>query len=1324
MRTFPIVGIGSSAGGLEPLQKLFRGLPADLGLGYVVAAHLDPTHESYLSELLARCTGMPVAQIDSDITVEPNHVYVIAPDQEIGLENGVLKPVKPDLPRGQRRPIDRFFRSLGEDQGPCAIGIVLSGTGNNGSHGLRFIKAEGGIVIAQDPASAGFDGMPLSAIATGVIDLTLTPEDMPEALQRIATHRYIRQPEAVSAPGEDLDDQVGDLLMLVRQNTGKDFRPYRRSTLLRRIHRRMGLQQIDSLSGYLRQLAQDPGEVVALSRDLTINVTGFFRDEQAWHELDRQVVQPLVAERPADGVIRAWVPGCATGEEAYSLAMLISERAQEAGKLLDVRIFATDVADTVLPTARAGIYPASIAADVGPERLERFFEPGDEDTYAVRNAIREAVTFAPQNLLQDPPFSKLDLIACRNLLIYLEPEVQKRVLVLFHFALREDGHLFLGTSETTSSQPDLFEPLSKKWRVYRRLGSRRRDVADFPLIRPEPPRGPAADDRVAPPLEVIRPRIGDAFQRALLERHAPASVLIDRHCNVQVFHGPTGDYLQQPGGEGTSSFLALVREGLLVPLRMAVQRAFEDQREVVVQARVKRRGTFHPVRLTVAPLRSGRGDQFLLVSFAEAPPPALEQPAEVAEVAPESGFEAELRAAREDLRLTVEQMDTAQEELRASYEEIRSMNEELQASNEELETSKEELQSLNEELKTVNSQLQAKVEELESHTDDLNNLLNSTDVATLFLDRHLRVRWFTPAMKTLLDLLPGDVGRPIYHLAQKFTGADLVDRCQEVMRTLVPEECETAAKDDHCYIRRIIPYRTEDDRIDGVVVTYADVTRLKQSERAVRSTEEMLRLSHEVSRIASFEVSFNDTRDTRVSPEWQVVYGLPQEQVGAGYAAWLNVVHEADRDRVDREIQDGLARRAERFVTECRIVRQDGESRSVEIRAALECDDHGQPSRLIGVVIDLTERARSVEFLERRNLRHQILADAAARSISGDDAEVTLTQLFQAVHERLGIEICFNYVLDEFGRTLRLDTHVGLSAEDADRLSRLPLGQAICGMVAETGRSAYVPDVQSSDDPRAGLIRSMGVHVYASYPLAAGGRVLGTLSFGSTSRDRFDQEELAFFQTVSHQIAAVKQRQATERERELLTRELSHRVRNVFAVTQALVMQTGEGTGSSEQFRDVLMGRLQAQARAHSLLLDGQRQHAGLRALVEGTLEAYRVERPDAVTCEGPEVFLNTRQTLGLSLVLHELGTNAAKYGALSQASGRVRITWSEQAAEPGRQIHLLWQEREGPSVEPPTRKGFGAKLIERAVRHELGGRTELVYAAEGLRCVIMFPQD
>ena len=1146
MSDFPIVGIGSSAGGLEALQKFFGAMPAECGLGFVIAAHLDPTQESHLPELLSRCTKMPVVQIENDVKVEPDHVYVIAPDQELTIRDGTIRPNKPSAPRGHRHPVDSFFRSLAEDQGECAIAVVLSGTGTNGSHGLRFIKAEGGITIAQDPGTAAFEGMPRAAIGTGIIDLVLPPEKMPEAILGLARHPYVRKPaKAVeeSAPEEDFRT----ILALVRSGTRRDFSSYRKQTLLRRIHLRMGLHRIEHLPDYIERLRNDAEEIEALARDLTINVTGFFRDPEAWRKLDEKVIAPLVQERPTDAVIRVWVPGCSTGEEAYSIAMLVRERAEAAKKTFALRIFASDVTEGVLSSARAGAYPASISQDIDAERLQRFFE-AEDSTYRIRSSLREMITFAPQNLLQDAPFSRMDLISCRNLLIYLEPEVQKKVLALFHFALREGGHLFLGPAESVSSQEDLFQPVSKKWRIYRRLGQTRHDIVDFPIVgggllgtganagglerHEEPPR--------VPPEKIVG--------HALLERFAPATALIDQQHRVHYLHGPIEKYLQPPRGMPTHNLLAMAREGLQAPLRLAVRQAVETGEEVVTPARVRRGGSLHPLELVVAPLRrESNAAQRVLVSFLEREPPSETATSPQAEAAERGdSTQSELDLAREDLRVSLAQTETANEQLKASNEEIRSINEELQASNEELETSKEELQSLNEELHTVNSQLNRKVAELEERTADLNNLLNSNDVATLFLDRSLRIRWFTPAMKALFDLLSTDLGRPVTHFAPRFTGSDLAEDARSVLARLSPADAEVESDEGRWYIRHMVPYRTADDRIDGVAVTFTDITQRKQAEEALRASEERLRRT------------------------------LETEPIGVLFY------------------------------------------------------DHA------GTVIDTNDVFLRLTGYTRREVARREL-------------------------------------------TWRKMTPPEWVEESEQQMEKL----------AATGQvGPYEKEYFLKDGSRSWML-------FAGADLGDG--------------------------TLVEFCLDISDRKRAEEDRELLTRELSHRVKNVLAVVQSLAMQTDGRIKSAEAFRERFVGRLQALARAHGLLLDANWRSADLKTLIEQGVAIFRRADPGLVVVEGEPVEVTPKQALGLSFVLHELGTNAVKYGALSQAEGHVRVSWQVDH-ELGRQVRLKWQERGGPRVEPPGETGFGTKLIERVCAYDLEGSVELDYAPEGLNCGVVFP--
>lgn len=892
-----IVGVGASAGGLQALEKVFGAMPADSGLGFVVVQHLHPERESHMAELLSRHTALSVIPVEEGVRVEPDHVYLILPDRELTISDGILHLAKMTSPRGSRRPIDGFFNSLAEDQTERAIGMILSGTGSDGSAGIKTIKASGGLTAAQHPDSAQYPDMPRNAIATGMVDVVLPPEQLPGVLVDYARHPYLaaREPEGA----EDAAPRLGRLLSLLQARTGRDFRLYKKSTLMRRIHRRMGLKRVGRLADYESLLRGDANEAGALAKDLMINVTGFMRDPEAWQTLKTKVIVPLVRDRDNGGPIRIWIPACATGEEAYSVAMLLAEQAEAAQKTFDVKIFATDTIDENLSTARRGLFSATIERDVSDERMQRFFEPVD-DSYQVRRELRDWVVFAPQNLLQDPPFFRVDLVSCRNFLIYLEEEAQRRVIRLFHFALREGGHLFLGNAETVGRDNDLFETVSKKWRIYRRVGPTRHDIIDFPTRAGAEARS-GADPAAAATL--ASSHSAEIAQRMLADRYGPAAVLIDRNHRIHYFHGRTEDYLTQPSGEPTRDLLAMAREGLRTKLRSAVRAAIRESHEVTFSTWVTAHEQGRPVAVTVSPVANPEPGGAFLITFREEvkanPRPVGETgaPEDVAQPVPvardariEHEFEAELRDVRAELGRTIEDLETANEELKASNEEITSMNEEFQSANEELETSKEELQSLNEELNTVNSQLQHKVEELELTTNDLTNLLSSTDIATLFLDRELRIRFFTPAMGKLIDIIRTDVGRSIHHFAARFDDPDLARDAKEVLDKLMPAEAEVQRDDRRWYLRRTLPYRTQDDRINGVVVTFTDVTAGKLVEQQSRSAHEHMQriydtvrepllVLHPDLRVRSANASFYDTFRARPDEtEGRLVYDLGDRQ--------------------------------------------------------------------------------------------------------------------------------------------------------------------------------------------------------------------------------------------------------------------------------------------------------------------------------------------------------------------------------------------------------------------------------------------------------------
>lgn len=837
---FPVVGLGASAGGLEAFKKFFDAMPSDTGVAFVLIQHLDPTHESMTAELLRRHTQMPVVEVEDEMPLQPNRVHVIPPNRYLSISGETLHLSAPIERRGVRVPIDFFFRSLADDQHEKGIAVILSGTGSDGTLGVREIKAAGGMVMVQEPATAQFDGMPRSALATGMVDYNLPVEKMPEVLRRYVQHWYVQGVAPPRPAATDAPDVFDTVLALIRARAKYDFSGYKKGTVTRRIQRRMGLHHIGDMDRYVQMLRDKDDEVTALFKDLLISVTNFFREPEAWTELEA-VIDGIIRNKKNDTPIRIWSAGCATGEEAYSLAMLLLERLQTAGKVCGIQVFASDIDFEALQFARAGIYPENIAADVSPERLRQFFIKG-EHTYRINKEIRDAVVFAEQNIISDPPFSKLDLISCRNVLIYLEPKIQKRIFHLFHFALREDGYVFLGNAENINQPDELFEPVSRKWRIYRRLSA----TARHDRIMPLPPRTEPA--RHEPPKMPQRPadgRMHTLAQQLVIQRFVPPSVLVNRKGEVLYLYGAIDQFLQLPAGELGADLLGMAREGLRTKLRSALHQAIQYDKTVTLGgAQLKNATRSARVRITVDPLRIPReAAGLLLVTFAE------EHAGQDAAASDDDGaqthqefetiitqLEDDLRGTREDLQSTIEELETSNEEFKAANEEVTSINEELQSTNEELETSKEELQSLNEELNTVNNQLETKVNELEIANNDLHNLLVSTDLATIFLDRRFCIKRFTPAVTRLLRVIPADVGRLLSDLVHNFSDQDLLNDAEMVLLKLTSSQKEIQSTDGRWYIRRVVPYRTEDDHIDGVVITFVDITELKQAQTQLQKS--------------------------------------------------------------------------------------------------------------------------------------------------------------------------------------------------------------------------------------------------------------------------------------------------------------------------------------------------------------------------------------------------------------------------------------------------------------------------------------------------------
>ncbi|HEY0007527.1 MAG TPA: chemotaxis protein CheB, partial [Tepidisphaeraceae bacterium] len=681
---FPVVGLGASAGGLEAYTEFLQAMPANSGMAFVLIQHLSPKHESMIAEILSRHTTMPVLQVEDGMKVEADHVYVIRPGHTMTIHNGHLHLGKSLLAPGHNRPVDDFFRSLAEEQRERAIGIILSGMGSNGSAGAQMIKAVGGICIAQDPDSCKFASMPRSLIESGVADFVMKPAEMPELLSKYANHPYAKGERSKAASRNRRDaGALDEILTVLRTRTRVDYRGYKKPTVLRRVQRRMGLHQVTAMGDYVRTLRQNPSEISALSDDLLIHVTGFFRDPDAWNRLRETVILPLVQQREDEASIRCWVTACSSGEEAYTLAILLLEAAESVNKRFEIKIFATDMAERTLQHARAGIYPGGIESEITPERLERFFEK-DDAFYHVKQELREVVVFAPQNLLQDPPFSRLDIVSCRNLLIYLEPETQQRVMALLHFGLREGGTLFLGTSETIGDD-ELFEPIDKTWRIFRRIGPTRHGAVVFPPAHALTVRMNELEASATEPKAIVRSSVPQAANRLLLEQFTPAAVVVDRQGRIVFYHGSTARFLAQPPGEPTRDLLVMARDTVRGALRSAFGRAMDSGEAVQVKDGIIDTETGRQrVEIRAVPLEGRVTSAYFLISFIAYPEstPPIEPPKGNGDhYAWATG---ELQRVRDELQSTVEELQTSNEEMKASHEEITSINEELQSTNEEL----------------------------------------------------------------------------------------------------------------------------------------------------------------------------------------------------------------------------------------------------------------------------------------------------------------------------------------------------------------------------------------------------------------------------------------------------------------------------------------------------------------------------------------------------------------------------------------------------------------------------------------------------------------
>lgn len=1007
---FLVVGIGASAGGLAAFEAFFSGMPAggQPGMAFVLVQHLSPDHTSSLAELVRRFTTMSVLQVEDAMPVEPNHVYIIPPNHDMAFLNGKLHLFEPAEPRGHRLPIDFFFRSLAQDRHDRAVGIVLSGTGSDGTQGLRAIKAESGMVMVQTAESAEFDGMPRSVIATGIADYELAPADMLPQLIAYASQALNQRRDLENRVEPKSEAALKKIFVLIRLQTGHDFSLYKPSTIYRRIERRMAVQKIGAIQDYVKYLQESPVEVEVLFRDMLIGVTSFFRDPDVFEILEKLIIPQLFKNKAAaTDLVRVWICGCSTGEEAYSIAILIREYLESSKSNCSVQIFATDIDSRAIATARAGVYSRSIVSNVNPERLSRFFliHPG-ENVYRIHKHIREMLVFSEHNVIKDPPFSKIDLISCRNLLIYLGTELQQKLMPLFHFALMQDGILLLGTSEGIGDFGDLFQVLHRKAKLYQRRGgvliTQRKALGVSPanaLSNVSNIDSSYSKLQVSGAQELAsKISLRDILEKSLMKLVAPSAALVNAQGDILYLHGRTGMFLELAAGEsGVNNILKMAREGLQQELTFALNRVIVSQQPATVNGLlVRTNGHYTRVDVSVSPASAHSADvattklkstSLYVVTIKESTEtgksttglltthisPAITDKFDSNRV-PSGDSEdrvsellEELHTRDEYLQSAREELESSNEELKSLMEEMQSVNEEMQSTNEELGTSKEELQSVNEELATVNTELQTKVNDLSQLNNDMNNLLSGTGIATIFVDHQLRILRFTPAACAIINLILSDVGRPVAHTVTNLVGYDrLVQDAQKVLDSLVTIVVEVQTKDGKWYTMRMQPYRTIDNVIEGAVINFVDITSLKRIQSELLSDKASLQFKSTLLDAIGEAVIATDLQGAILywNDAAERTYGWKSSEVIGKNV--LDVTPDDDSKMNASEIM-AVLKKGNSWSGEFLVRHRDGHRFPVKVTSTSILNDQGTLTGIIGVSSDITLRKNAEESLRRSN---------------------------------------------------------------------------------------------------------------------------------------------------------------------------------------------------------------------------------------------------------------------------------------------------------------------------------------------------------------------
>ncbi len=1282
-----VVGLGGSAGGQAALEAFFRAMPPDSGMAFVVIMHLSPEHESILAQVIQRWTAMPVAQVQGTTEIEPDHVYVIPPAKNLSMEDGKLVLSNPARrPRGKHVAVDLFFRTLADTHGPHSAAIVLSGGDGDGAIGIKRIKERGGLTITQDPTQAEQDSMPRASIATGMVDWVLPAADMPgKLLDYWRTGSRLQLPveeaeppapgETHSAPGRSLTPRVEatlhGILSFLQVRTGHNFSYYKRATVLRRIARRMQVNGIEDPAAYLVFIRTHPGEPTALLQDLLISVTNFFRDRDAFAALEANV-PALFRHKGSKDTVRVWVAACATGEEAYSVAMLLCEYAATLEHPPKLQVFATDLDDGAITAARTAVYPETISADVSTERLRRFFTRGHGE-YVVKREVREIVLFALHDLLKDSPFSRVDLVTCRNLLIYLNRDAQARALEIFHFALQPEGKLFLGSSESVDEGNPLFAALDKKWRLYVRRAGRRVGVTLSPgpstvkramLNRPPSHLFPAPSAPAA--RELLAPSSWGELHDEFIRRLAPPSVIVnDDHDVLHVSDG-AGRYLKVSGGEPTTKLLRMVHPMLRLELRAALYRAGQSGCTVETHGvPLGIDGERRAVTLRVSPVPTADAT-FLLVSFQE-DAEVIAAGAGVVTTGAEPvvrQLEKELEEIRVRLRDTVEQADSTEEELKAANEELQAMNEELHSTAEELETGREELQSVNEELSTVNQELKSNVESLSHANSDLQNLMAATQIATVFLDRHLCIQRYTPPAVPLFRLIPTDVGRPLADLTPRLDYTSWTEDAERVLDQLSPIEVEVAHEDGRRFLARMLPYRTADDRIAGVVLTFVDITRRQQAEEEVRASEARFRAVADL--VPDLLFSTDSTGNLLWCNERWVQYTGQPAALAQGFG-WTETIHPEDRARVAREFL-AAAERGEPYHGEHRLLRADGTACWFLVRAEPLRDAQGRILRWFGAKTEIEDFKRATASLAASEERLRLVIENAREyAIFSTDLELRVTSWNSGAEQILG-----------YAETEILGRSSDLIFIPEDRAAGGPRQEARQALAE--GRAGDERWHQRKDGSRFWASGAM-MAMHASTGEAVG--------FVKILRDETTVREarLALEHSREELLAALKETEAARAEAEAAGRAkdhflavLSHELRTPLTPVMMAVHLLGRNRNLPGAARDALaMIQRNVQIESHLIddLLDLTRITRGKLEVVREPTDLHQAVRHAVEICAADMQGKNQRLTVSLEATRHRLTGDATRlqqvfWNLLKNSSkftpegGSIRVATHD---EPGRII-------------------------------------------------------